>query len=209
MVAAAAGAAVGDDGDVAALSPAMRGRATEDDVFAEIDALIRRFDDACPDAEPLERLAHGYFKVYLGDQVLTKVDRASMAHALEARAPFLDQRVQEVAARIPVRLKLRGAETKRVLRHALAQRLPKDILSRPKKGFGIPVAAWLRGPLAPWLRAVLAPEKVARGGLLDPVFVTRLVDEHTSGAANHQKLLWNLLALELWRGGTWGPGDLE
>jgi asparagine synthase (glutamine-hydrolysing) len=190
----------------AALAPALRGQVSDAQLFAEIDALTARFDDARPDAEPLERLAHGYFKTYLGDQVLTKVDRASMAHALEARAPFLDQRVQETAARIPVRFKLRGTQTKRVLRHALAGRLPKDILERPKKGFGIPVAAWLRGPLQPWLRSVLSAESVARGGLLDPAFTTRLVDEHASGAANHQKLLWNVLALELWRSGTWGPG---
>ncbi|MCB9729452.1 MAG: asparagine synthase (glutamine-hydrolyzing) [Deltaproteobacteria bacterium] len=190
----------------AALAAERRGAVSDDALFAEIDALTARFDDARPDAAPLERLAHGYFKVYLGDQVLTKVDRASMAHALEARAPFLDQRVQETAARIPVRFKLRGTRTKRVLRHALASRLPADILERPKKGFGIPVAAWLRGPLLPWLRSTLDPEKVRRGGLLDPAFTSRLVEEHASGAANHQKPLWNLLALELWRSGTWGPG---
>ena len=84
--------------------------------------------------------------------------------------------------------------------------LPEGIVDRPKKGFGMPVAAWLRGPLRGWMRSVLAREKVAAGGLLDPDWTDRLVEEHAAGVTNHRKELWSAMALELWRRGPYGPG---
>ncbi|MGM0574189.1 MAG: asparagine synthase (glutamine-hydrolyzing) [Myxococcota bacterium] len=189
-----------------ALPASLLAQAPDDALFAEVDALAADFDARRPDAHPLERLAWLYFRNYLGDMVLTKVDRASMAHSLEARAPFLDREVLAVCARITVRHKLRGRTTKRVLRDVLARKVPESIAARPKKGFGIPVAAWLRGPLRPWMEHVLDPRRVAAGGLLDPAWTERLKAEHLSGRVNHRKPLWSAISLELWRTGRWGPG---
>jgi asparagine synthase (glutamine-hydrolysing) len=102
--------------------------------------------------------------------------------------------------------KLQGSTTKRVLRHGLRGRLPDAVLRRPKRGFAVPVAAWLRGPLEPWMRSVLAPERVASHGLLDPAWTTRLVEEHCAGRANHRKELWSALMLSRWFEGPHGPG---
>ena len=96
--------------------------------------------------------------------------------------------------------------TKAVLRRALSSRLPDAIVARPKKGFGIPVAAWLRGPLRSWMEAVLRRERVLSGGLLNPDWTDRLMREHISGKANHRKALWSAIVLELWRSGPYGPG---
>ncbi len=191
-----------------ALRPELLAAAPDDSVFEEVDRIAARFRDARPAASDLDRLSWEYFHTYLSDCVLTKVDRATMAHGLEARAPFLDRRVVSVAARIPPRLKLAGTTTKKILRDLLAARVPRHIVDRPKKGFGMPVAAWLRGPLEGWLREVLDPERVAAGGLLNPAWTTRLVEEHVAGAANHHKALWSALALELWRAGPHGPGGV-
>ena len=131
-----------------------------------------------------------------------------MAHGLEVRAPMLDPDFRAVCARIPASLKLRGMTTKAVLRRAMASHLPSAILDRPKKGFGIPVASWLRGPLKGWMQAILKRERVAGGGLLNPEWTDRLMREHISGKANHRKALWSAIVLELWRSGPYGPdGD--
>ena len=121
---------------------------------------------------------------------------------------MLDRDVIAVAARIPPRMKLSGRTTKKILRDLLRTRVPAAIVDRPKKGFGIPVAAWLRGPLQAWMRDVLAPDKVRRGGLLSPAWTSQLVEEHVAGTQNHRKPLWSAIALELWRTGPHGPGDL-
>ena len=133
-------------------------------------------------------------------------DKLSMAHGLEVRAPFLDRRVREVCARIPLDHKLRGSRTKRVLRHALAGRLPKDALERPKRGFGVPLASWLRGPLAGWMDETLSEERLKEQGLLNPRWVRGLVEEHARGAQNHRKELWSVLMLSCWYSGPYGPG---
>jgi asparagine synthase (glutamine-hydrolysing) len=190
----------------AALAKPWRELASDEEVFAHVDAIARRIGDARPDAPLLERLAWVYQQTYLADGVLTKVDRASMAHGLEVRAPFLDARVQRVCARIPLHHKLQGSVTKRVLRHGLRGRLPDSVLQRAKRGFAVPVAAWLRGPLQPWMRSALAPERVRSQGLLDPAWTTRLIDEHCAGKANHRKALWSALMLTRWYDGPHGPG---
>lgn len=151
-----------------------------------------------PGRDPLDAAAYLYFKLYLENLVLVKVDRASMANSLEVRAPFLDPAVVAVACRIAPRLKLHGTTTKWLLRRHLASRVPADIVRRPKKGFGIPLSAWLRGPLLPWLRAVLAPDRLAPLAMFRPEAVTRLIDEHASGRREHRKVLWNLALLSEW-----------
>lgn len=189
-----------------ALAPALRWAAGPVDAVLEpVDELVHRFERERPNGELLDGLGWLYEQTYLADGVLTKVDRASMAHGLEVRAPMLDAEFRAVCARIPASLKLRGTTTKAVLRRCLERRVPADIVARPKKGFGIPVASWLRGPLRGWMESILQRERVAEGGLLDPDWTDRLVAEHVSGAANHRKALWSALVLELWRAGPHGP----
>ena len=151
-----------------------------------------------PSASGLERMLYLDLKGYLGEGVLTKVDRASMACSLEVRVPLLDHRVVELATSLPMHLKLRRVTTKYVLKRALAGVLPRDILERPKKGFGIPLGRWFRGELAPMLRDVCAPEVIRRAGLFRPEAVGRLLAEHAEGRHDHRKKLYTLLAFQLW-----------
>ena len=151
-----------------------------------------------PSASGLERMLYLDLKGYLGEGVLTKVDRASMACSLEVRVPLLDHRVVELATSLPMHLKLRRVTTKYVLKRALAGVLPRDILERPKKGFGIPLGRWFRGELAPMLRDVCAPDVIRRAGLFRPEAVGRLLAEHAEGRHDHRKKLYTLLAFQLW-----------
>jgi asparagine synthase (glutamine-hydrolysing) len=151
-----------------------------------------------PSASDIERMLYLDLKGYLGEGVLAKVDRASMACSLEVRVPFLDHRVVELAARLPMRLKLRRLTTKYVLKRALSGVLPRDILERPKKGFGIPLGRWFRGELAPMLRDACAPDVIRRAGLFRPDAIGRLFAEHAEGRRDHRKKLYTLLAFQLW-----------
>ena len=135
---------------------------------------------------------------YLPNDLLTKVDIATMAVSLEARSPFLDHHVIEFAASLPENLKLRGLTTKYLLKKVLGQLLPAENLKRPKMGFGVPVGHWFRGPLQDFLRGTLLSEKSLQRGLFQPAAVRRLVDEHTARRADFAPQLWTLLMLELW-----------
>ena len=140
---------------------------------------------------------------YLPCDLLLKVDRMSMADALEVRSPFLDYRVHEFAAALPERLKLRGRTTKWALKQLAAQRgLPKDLVHRRKQGFGVPVGTWMRGPLRSWLEDLLLDPASLGRGYFEPAPVRRLVGEHLDGSADHTYRLWNLALLELWHR-TW------
>ncbi len=150
-------------------------------------------------AGPIARAAHLDALTYLPDDVLTKVDRASMAVALEVRAPFLARAVVEFAASLPDGYRMRGVTGKRILRDAVRGVIPDSILRRPKKGFGIPVAAWLGGALRPLVRDLLSAEALRQGGLFQPAEVQRRLDEHDRRMADHRKPLWTLLVLEMWR----------
>jgi asparagine synthase (glutamine-hydrolysing) len=189
-----------------ALAPGLLAQAPDEAVFSDLDDLAGAFRAAWPDGDRLSLLAWQMLSTYLADGVLTKVDRASMAHGLEVRAPLLDARLVTLAGHLPSRLKLRRGQTKVVMRRMLAGRVPAAIVRRPKQGFGFPVGRWLAGPLRPWLESVLARDAVAAGGLLDPAWVSGLVAEHVAGRRDHRKPLWTALALELWRRGPYGPG---
>jgi asparagine synthase (glutamine-hydrolysing) len=147
---------------------------------------------------PLARLLYLDFKTYLGEGVLTKADRASMACSLEVRVPLLDRRIIELAAHWPDHLKLRGLTTKYLFKRALRGRVPADILRRPKKGFGVPLARWFRGELRPLVGDLLGPDAVARGGLFRPAAVEQLLTEHVAGTRDHRKKLYTLLVYQLW-----------
>jgi asparagine synthase (glutamine-hydrolysing) len=175
------------------LSDAARG-AARGDVY---DA-ARELFDSCDAADPVERMQYLDTRLYLAEDILAKVDRTSMAVSLEVRAPFLDRRVAEFAASLPFSYKLRGGTSKYILKRAVRDLLPPFVTRRGKKGFGVPVAEWLKGRLRPLARDLLSPARLARHGLFDPAYVARLQDEHERGRANHRKLLWTLLVFELW-----------
>ncbi|HEU5252291.1 MAG TPA: asparagine synthase (glutamine-hydrolyzing) [Solirubrobacterales bacterium] len=149
-------------------------------------------------AEELARMQDVDLGIYLVDDLLVKTDRASMAHSLETRVPFLDPRVAELAFSLPRRAKVRGFSKKRLLRKALEPLLPREIIHGRKQGFSIPIAAWLRGPLEPFAREVLAPGALERQGLLEPAAVTPILDRHCSGQEDLSRQIWGLMALTLW-----------
>src|SRR5881392_701789 len=151
-----------------------------------------------PSASGLERMLYLDLKGYLGEGVLAKADRTSMACSLEVRVPLLDRRVVELAASLPMRLKLRGFTTKYVLKRALSGVLPREVLERRKKGFGVPLGRWFRAELAPLLRDACARDVVCRAGLFRPEAVERLIGEHAAGRRDHRKKLYTLLAFQLW-----------
>jgi asparagine synthase (glutamine-hydrolysing) len=135
---------------------------------------------------------------YLPDDLLVKVDIATMCNSLEARSPFLDHKVVELAGRIPTRLKLRGLQGKYILKRAFADMLPAEIVRRPKMGFGVPIAGWLRGELAGFARDILLSRSSTERGLFSRWAVQRLLDEHMAGRQDHAAKLWSLLWFELW-----------
>ena len=135
---------------------------------------------------------------YLPNDLLVKVDIASMAVSLEARSPFLDHHVIEFAASLPEGLKLRGLTTKYLLKRVLKRLLPAENLKRRKMGFGVPIGHWFRGEMQGFLRETLLAEKALKRGFFKPEAVTRMVEEHTRGARDHAPQLWTLLMLELW-----------
>src|SRR3954447_16424413 len=149
-------------------------------------------------AQELARLQDLDLGIYLVDDLLVKTDRASMAHSLEARVPFLDPVVAELALALETKQKVRGFSKKRLLRKAAAPLVPKEIIRGRKQGFSIPVAAWLRGDLGPFARDVLSPETIERQGYLDPGAVTRVLDEHLSGKEDLSRQIWGLLNFTLW-----------
>ena len=162
-----------------------------------VDVLRRRYAET-EGAEGLARLQDVDLGVYLVDDLLVKTDRASMAHSLEARVPFLDPVVADLALSIPTRSKVRGLSKKRLLRRAVSPLLPREVVHGRKQGFSAPVAAWLRGELEPFAREVLSPAKLAAQGQLDPSAVTRVLDAHVSGREDLSRQVWGLLCFTLW-----------
>jgi asparagine synthase (glutamine-hydrolysing) len=163
-----------------------------------VDAHARRLGPLAPEclAMALDQ------RLYMGDGVLVKVDRASQANSVEVRTPFLNHGFVSLAASCPSDLKLKGRTTKWIWRQAVRRILPPELLDRPKKGFGTPVGPWLRGPLAHLLDDL--PERVEPW--LPPEQVEGLIREHLDGRVDHRRRLWSLVILGRWLHGPWGPG---
>ncbi|MEA5468996.1 asparagine synthase (glutamine-hydrolyzing) [Spirulina sp. 06S082] len=155
--------------------------------------------------EALNQLLYCDLKLYLEGNILAKVDRASMANSLEVRVPLLNHTLVEYAAQMPHSLKLRGLTTKYILRRAMRNHLPKEIMQRGKKGFNMPVAKWFTGELRPLVEDMLSRERLQREGFFNADFVQQLLKEHMTGKADRRKLLWTLLVFELWYE-HWGNG---
>jgi asparagine synthase (glutamine-hydrolysing) len=153
------------------------------------------------DGNPLNQVLILDMRLYLENDILVKLDRASMMASLEGRVPLLNNDFVEYATHLPLNMKLRGLRSKFLLKRALRGILPDSILNRPKKGFGIPVAHWFRGPLKEQMLSALSPERIAREGFFDPGGVKRLIDDHLDGRRDNRKQLWTLFAFEMWHDG--------
>lgn len=148
-------------------------------------------------SDPVARMMAVDAMTYLPDDILVKVDRAAMASSLETRAPFLDHRVFEFAARVPVAIKV--GDGKRLLRKVLYRHVPRELIDRPKMGFGIPLDAWLRGELRGWAESLLSREALARGGYFDVDTVRAVWGQHLNGSRSLGYRLWSVLMFQAWR----------
>ena len=162
---------------------------------SRLDHLDLDAGDSAPDAL---RMMYCDAVTYLPDDILAKVDRASMAVSLETRVPFLDHRVADVAARIPLELKLRGASSKHILRQLLYRQVPERLFDRPKAGFAVPVGEWIRGPLRDWAEALLDPARLRSDGWFDPDIVSRRWQDHLSGQRDSTQAIWSILMFQAW-----------
>ncbi len=161
------------------------------------DLLAARFADV-PDRDPLTATTYVDLMTYLPDDLLVKVDVASMAHSLECRSPFLDHHVVELAARMPIELKLRAFKSKYLLKRTFRDLLPRQILHRRKMGFAVPLARWLRNELQGFLKDVLLGSSALSRGYFRRQVVNQLIEEHVAGVFDHAYRLWALLWFELW-----------
>ncbi|MDQ5955139.1 MAG: hypothetical protein QG621_142 [Patescibacteria group bacterium] len=159
--------------------------------------LTEQWRGECPDLTGMNALSHLYLRTYLLDQVLVKVDRASMRYALEVRAPFLSTEIVEFLVALPPEMKYHRGTTKYLLKKLMRGKLPNEIIDRPKQGFAAPTAAWLRHELKDLLIDTLAPSHLA-SGLFNAKEVQKLVHQHLEGSHNHAKKLWTLLVFQLW-----------
>jgi asparagine synthase (glutamine-hydrolysing) len=176
------------------LSPEFRQRFNRDQLLED----ILLYGEECPYEDPITKLQYLDMKLYLQESILVKVDRASMASSLEVRAPFLDCELVEFVMGLPSHYKLNGMTSKYMLKKALIKYLPDSIIHRKKKGFGVPIAKWVKGELRDFFSDFLATDRVKREGFLNPEYVTLLLQDHLTNKKDNRKQLWTLLVWELW-----------
>ncbi|SFP45042.1 asparagine synthase (glutamine-hydrolysing) [Nitrosomonas cryotolerans] len=158
--------------------------------------VLRDYANKCPTQDPLSRVQYLDMKTYLVGDILTKVDRASMAHALEVRVPLLDHKLVEWISGLPPALKLNGGEGKYIFKKALEPYLPNDILYRDKMGFSVPLASWFRGALSQRVRKAILGPVLTETGIFNMIFLEEMLDQHQSGRRDYSALLWALLMFE-------------
>ena len=167
-------------------------------VLGDTYAPAYRHARECDARLPLNRVLYDDMRLYLEGDILMKVDRASMAASLEVRVPFLNRSIVEFATSLPLELKLRRLTGKFILKRAMADRLPREIVERKKQGFAMPVAHWLASELRGLTTDMLSPDRISRRGLFNPSYVDRLLTDHVERRKDNRKLLWTLLMFEMW-----------
>jgi asparagine synthase (glutamine-hydrolysing) len=170
---------------------ALRGK--EKEIFEPVERFARVYEGSKEN-----RLLYAYARSYLLDEVLVKVDRASMHYGLEVRAPLLDREIIDFVFALPYRLKYRRGRTKYLFKKLMQGRLPTHSVSRKKKGFGVPMARWLAGPLRPLCEELLSPLALRAHGLFSEGEVKRLIEEHVAMRRDNRKELWNLMVFQIW-----------
>jgi len=176
------------------LSSDISSRLNRDRLVEEISL----YESAFPLTDRTGLLQFLDLKLYLQEAILVKVDRASMACSLEVRAPFLDHELVEFVTGLPSSLKLKGFTSKYILKKAMKPFLPQKVIQRRKKGFGVPIAKWVKGPLKELFGDLLSPNRIEREGFLNPAYVDALLEDHLAGKKDNRKQLWTLLVWELW-----------
>jgi asparagine synthase (glutamine-hydrolysing) len=213
---------VGDRADRLRKLAAVFGARSDDDVYRQIASFwpagaspasaalepASAFSEASPRLPDFEtRMMLLDLRTYLPDDILVKVDRAAMAASLETRVPLLDHRIVEFALRLPLHQKMRDGRGKWILRRVLDRYVPRALVEGPKKGFGIPIHAWLRGPLRAWAEDLLSEQRLRSGGLIDPGTVRCLWRQHLEGRSDWGYRLWPVLMFEAWRDGAARQGE--
>jgi asparagine synthase (glutamine-hydrolysing) len=163
-----------------------------------IGARYRDLAASVPTGEPLDAMLYLDSKTYLPGDILTKVDRMSMAVSLEARVPLLDHHLIEFVARMPASMKMRASETKYIFKRAVRDLVPAEILDRPKQGFGVPLQQWINDQLRGRIRETLSEQRTRERGYINDRYVRRLLDEHERNRRDHSAQLWALFMLEQW-----------
>lgn len=167
--------------------------------FPEFEPILSYQKDLEKIAHPLDRVNYLDLHLYLQDDLLPKVDRMSMATSLEVRVPFLDHRMVELALSIENKYRMKGLDTKYILKKALSDFIPPRLKKRPKIGFDIPLGPWLRNDLKDYMVAMLDEKKLRESGIFNTLWVNRIVDEHLKGKHNHRQLLWPLIIFQNWQ----------
>ena len=196
---------------VSLLSDAQRKALFSDEFRRELQGyqaveVLRRHAAVAPTEDPLSLVQYLDMKTYLVGDILTKVDRASMAHALEVREPLLDHDLMGWVSGLPVDMKLRGTEGKFLFKKAMEPYLPDDVLYRKKMGFAVPLAAWFRGPLAQTIRDAVLGERLAATGMFNTAYMRELLEQHQSGRRDNSTALWTLMMFDAFLGQVLGMG---
>jgi len=176
------------------LSPEIQAQFNGDRLVEEISLYEKEY----PYEDQITKLQYLDIKLYLQESILVKVDRASMACSLEVRAPFLDYELVEFIMGLPLKLKLKGFTSKYILKKAMKNWLPEEVINRSKKGFGVPIAKWVKGPLKELFGDLLSADRIRREGFFNPEYVTTLFHDHLMSKKDNRKQLWTLLVWELW-----------
>ena len=166
--------------------------------FGAGEEIFREIAGQISTGNPIDNLLYLDSKTYLPSDILTKVDRMSMATSLEARVPLLDHKLIDFVMRIPSELKLKGLETKYIFRKAVRGLVPDAILDRPKQGFGVPINEWINSQLRTRIHETLKEKRTSERGYFDAKYIETLLDEHSNGRRDHSHSLWILFMLELW-----------